>query len=195
MPPKAKFTKEEITATALDIIRTQGSDNLTARALGTKLNSSARPIFTVFRNMDEVKQSAINAARQLYDSYVNNGLNQTEMPAFKGVGMQYIRFAIIEPKLFQVLFMTEQTEIPNIKEILPIIDDNYSKILYSVQNCYGLSKADSERLYRHLWIYTHGIAALCATNICSFTTEEISLLLTDVCSAVISKIKAGEKND
>ncbi len=40
MPPTAKFSKEKIVEAALDIVRTEGFDALTARALGTKLGSS-----------------------------------------------------------------------------------------------------------------------------------------------------------
>ena len=87
---------------ALDIVRTEGFDALTARALGTKLGSSARPIFTVFSNMEEVQQSVTEAAKMLYKKYVRKGLSQS--PAFKGVGTQYILFSINEPKLFQLLF-------------------------------------------------------------------------------------------
>jgi len=48
VPPKAKFTKEEIVATALAIVKEQGIEALTARSLAKELDSSARPIFTVF---------------------------------------------------------------------------------------------------------------------------------------------------
>ena len=54
MPPKAKFDKDEIMKTALSIVENDGMDALTARTLGQRLGSSARPIFTVFKNMDEV---------------------------------------------------------------------------------------------------------------------------------------------
>ena len=64
MPPKAKFTKEEIIEAALNIVRTDGYEALTSRALGTYLGSSARPIFTVFKNMEEVQQAMIEAAKQ-----------------------------------------------------------------------------------------------------------------------------------
>ena len=195
MPPKAKFTKEEIIEAALDIVRADGFGALTARTLGTKLGSSARPIFTVFQSMDDIKQEVTATIKRLYAEYVQNGLCQAEMPAFKGVGMQYIRFAMTEPKLFQILFMTEQPQKPGITNVLPIIDDNYPQILSSVQTCYSFNQADSEWLYRHLWIYTHGIAALCATNMCVFTPEEIGKMLTEVCSAILKKIKEGKEND
>lgn len=195
MPPKSKFTKSEIIEAALSIVRMEGFGALTARALGTKLGSSARPIFTIFKSMDEVQQEVVIAARKLYTEYVNRGLCQTEIPAFKGVGMQYIQFALDEPKLFQLLFMSEQPQNPDVMNVLPVIDDNYSQILSSVQNSFSLNQSDSEWVYRHLWIYSHGIAVLCATKMCTFTIEEIDKRLTEVCMAVLKEIKGGNRND
>ncbi|MBD5135378.1 MAG: TetR/AcrR family transcriptional regulator [Lachnospiraceae bacterium] len=195
MPPKSKFTKSEIIEAALSIVRLEGFGALTARALGTKLGSSARPIFTIFKSMDEVQQEVVLAARKLYTEYVNRGLCQTEIPAFKGVGMQYIQFALDEPKLFQLLFMSEQPQNPDVMNVLPVIDDNYSQILSSVQNSFSLNQSDSEWVYRHLWIYSHGIAVLCATKMCTFTIEEIDKRLTEVCMAVLKEIKGGNRND
>ena len=54
MPPKARFSKEEIVSMALQITREHGIGAVTARELGARLGSSARPIFTVFQNMEEV---------------------------------------------------------------------------------------------------------------------------------------------
>ena len=47
MPPKPKFTKEEIVAAALELVSANGIEALTARELSAYLGSSARPIFTV----------------------------------------------------------------------------------------------------------------------------------------------------
>ena len=49
MPPKAKFSKEEIIKAAVNLVRTEGAQALTARALGTKLGVSSSPVFTFFR--------------------------------------------------------------------------------------------------------------------------------------------------
>ena len=40
MPPKAKFTREEVIAAALTILREGGIGAVTARELGAKLNLS-----------------------------------------------------------------------------------------------------------------------------------------------------------
>ncbi len=187
MPPKAKFTRKEIIDAALEIVRNEGFDALTARALGAKLGSSARPIFTVFQSMEEVRQAVTDAAKALYKEYVQRGLSDT--PAFKGVGTQYILFSINEPKLFQLLFMGTHTDVPELSDVLPIIDENYDEILSSVKDGYGLTCETAEKLYRHLWIYTHGIAALCATKTCRFTGEEISTMMTEVFIGLLKSLK------
>ena len=122
MPPKAKFTREQITKAALEIVREENFERLTARSLGKKMGSSACPIFTVFENMEEVQQAVLEAVKDVYKGYVEKGLS--ENPAFKGVGTQYILFAMNEPKLFQILFMSEQTELPDIDNVLPLIDES-----------------------------------------------------------------------
>ncbi len=51
MPPKAKFTKEEIVGAALDIVRESGMDGLTARALGYGIIAFVGAILLFLRQM------------------------------------------------------------------------------------------------------------------------------------------------
>ena len=187
MPPKAKFKKEEIVSAALEIVREKGPEALTARSLGDKLGSSARPIFTVFESMKELQNSVIAAVNDLYNSFVDEGMKE-DIP-FKGVGKAYIRFAAEYPKFFQLLFMREQESVPDINNILGLIDENSEKILSSISGTYGLDDNQSRELYAHMWIYSHGIAVLIATKVCAFTADEVSRMLTAVCGNLIAKIK------
>lgn len=197
MPPSAKFKKEEIVAAALGIVRASGFDALTARALGAALGSSPRPIFTVFQSMEEVQQAAMQAARDLYNSYIAEafGPERAYPQKFKSVGAQYIRFAGEEPKLFQLLFMRTQETVPNFSQVLGLIEENYGAILGSIQEEYGLGAEDAKKLYWHLWIYSHGVASLCATKMCRFTGAEIGEMMTEVCVSLLRSMKGGEKHD
>lgn len=192
MPPKAKFTREEILQAAFETARAEGIDKITSRELGKRLGSSARPIFTVYENMDDLKQDVIGWARELYKQYVMDGLKKE--PAFKGVGMAYIRFAIEEPLLFQLLFMNPQSSLTDVNSILPVIDASYEDILRSVQEPYGLNRETAERFYQHLWTYSHGIAAMCATKLCSYTMEEISLRMTEIFKGLLFMEKSKENS-
>lgn len=187
MPPKYKFTKEEIIESALNMVRESGIESITARALAERLGSSSKPIFSLFRNMDEVMYETVKAIRNIYNQYIVIGLS-SDLP-FKGVGVQYISFAKNEPNFFKLLFMSNCGAASDVFSTLPNIDDNYNEILYSVQKQYLLSKNESARLYKHLWIYTHGIASLIATNVCRFTADEINGMITEVCKSLINSMK------
>lgn len=190
MPPKCKFTREELVQAALDIARTEGFDAVTARAIGAKLHASAKPIFSVFESMQELQQEVVAAAKRLYGEYVAQGLQRTDIPAFKGVGLQYILFAKEEPKLFRLLFMSE-TQAAAGENYLPLVDDNYPKILASVRDIYALTDAEASRLYLHMGIYSHGIAVLIAENVARFSTQEIGRMLTEVFTGLLKEIKGG----
>ena len=191
MPPKAKFTREEIIEAAFQITRTQGYDKITARELGKQLQSSARPIFTVFENMEEVKAAVIDRAKEVYGQYVADGLKQ-EL-AFKGVGMAYIKFSIKEPLLFQLLFMSAVPGDMSVESILPQIDASYEDILQSVQK-YVDSREAADMIYQHLWTYTHGIATMCATGLCSYSAEQIGERLTQIFTGLMMLEKGAKKD-
>lgn len=186
MPPKAKFNKDEIVQIALKIVEDEGIDALTARVLGQRLGSSARPIFTAFKNMEEVVQETTLAARELFSRYIDEGLKET--PPFKGCGKAYIRFAKERPKLFQLLFMKERKVVPEISSILNSSGE-YQDVIDSITRVHGVSEKRAEKLYRHLWVYAHGIAVLIATKVCAFSDEEISQMLTEVFMGLLNGMK------
>ena len=190
MPKKVFYTKEYIVGVALQLVREEGLQNLTARAVAKRTGCSVCPIFSAFENMEELQQAVISAARKVYDEYVEDGLKNS-LP-FKGVGEAYIKFAVSEPKLFQLLFMNDDA-VRSLDTVLPSIDGNYDKILQSVKDQYGFSEKTAFRLYKNLWVFTHGIAAMCATRTCEFKSEEISAMLTDVCMSLVVKYKGEEK--
>ena len=103
MPPKFKFTREEITSAALDLTRKAGPDGLTARALAEKLGCSVKPVFGLFKNMEEVQGAVLSAAQDLYQSYLAEDMAAGKHPPYKASGMGYIRFAR-EEGAFQAAF-------------------------------------------------------------------------------------------
>ncbi len=191
MPPKAKFTQEEIVNAAIGIIERDGIEKLTARTLGAELGGSARPIFTAFKNMEEMNAAVVKRVKAIYGAAVEEGLKKT--PAFKGVGEAYIGFAAARPRLFQMLFMSEGNARPDSGTVLVLIDEHYNAILKSITDGYGVSEATAKELYFNMWVYSHGIAVLIATGVCGFSGEQISAYLTEVFTAFIKKFKSEGK--
>lgn len=194
MPPKQMLTKEKIISTALNIAKHEGINAITARRLGMELGCSARPIFTVFSSMEEVHKETLKAAKELYKSYVETGMQNALLP-FKGVGLQYVKFANDNPKLFQLLFMQENKSLPSLEKVLFQIDENSDKVLDVIQEQYNLNREESIKLYLHLWIYTHGIATLTATRVCSYDDETLNAMLGEVAVSILKNIKNLTKGD
>lgn len=174
MPPKYKFTKQEIIQAALDITRTEGIHSVTARAVGAKLNSSSKVIFGLFQNMEKLQEEVIKAAHDLYQNYLKEDMLKGKYPPYKASGMAYIRFAKEEKELFKLLFMRDRSE-EKIEQNL----DEIKPLLQIIQKNIGLSEQDAYMFHIEMWLYVHGIATMIATSYLEWDGETISNVLTD----------------
>ena len=57
MPPKVKFTKDEIIQAALNVARVKGASSVSTRDIAAELQVSTRPIFTYFDTMEAPKSA------------------------------------------------------------------------------------------------------------------------------------------
>lgn len=174
MPPKCKFTKEEIIKAALSIARQHGIESVTARAVGAELNSSSKVIFSTFNSMDELQKEVLNSAKCIYNNYLNNEMKSGKYPAYKASGMAYIRFAQEEKELFKLLFMRDRTD-ENVnndyEEVKPIVN--------IIMKNTGLCEKVAYMIHLEMWIYVHGIATMVATSYLDWKWEDISQMLTN----------------
>ena len=190
MPPKAKFTKEQITKAALGVVSEKGVQALTAKELGAALGTSTTPIFTVFNSMQEVQDAVMLAAMERFEEYAHKAAHLG--PVFKQIGMQMILFAKEEPKLYQLIFMSSISEAQTFDDIYAHLGSLADECLNVLQKDYDLSKADAKTLFEHVWIHTFGIGALCATGTCDFSHEQIAQMLTQDFTAMIMLMKSGK---
>ena len=192
MPPKAKFTKEQITKAALCVVSEKGAQALTAKELGAALGTSTTPIFTVFNSMQEVQDEVMLAAMERFEEYAHKAAHIK--PVFKQVGMQMILFAKEEPKLYQLIFMSSISEAQTFDDIYAHLGSLADECLDVLQKDYDLSKDNAKTLFEHVWIHTFGIGALCATGMCDFSHGQIAQMLTQDFTAMMMLIKSGKSN-
>ena len=190
MPPKAKFTKEQITKAALGVVSEKGAQALTAKELGAALGTSTTPIFTVFDSMQEVQDAVMLAAMERFEEYAHKAAHIK--PVFKQIGMQMILFAKEEPKLYQLIFMSSISEAQTFDDIYAHLGSLADECLNVLQKDYDLSKDNAKTLFEHVWIHTFGIGALCATGMCDFSHEQIAQMLTQDFTAMMMLMKSGK---
>lgn len=189
MPPRAKYTREEIIDVAFQMTRESGIESVVARELGKRLGTSSSPIFTAFKNMEELQLEVRKVALKEFESYVSDALNYT--PAFKYVGLKMIEFAVKEPKLFQLVYMREHEMSQSFDGLVAELGDTVEVCIEIIRKDYGLSRQDAETLFRQVWLQTFGICVLVAGKVCRITPEEISEMLSMVFKGTLMLIKSG----
>lgn len=189
MPPKAKYTREEIISKALEMTRENGIESVVARELGKALGTSSSPIFTAFKNMEEVQQEVRKVALREFETYVSDALNYA--PAFKYVGLKMIEFAMKEPKLFQLVYMREHDVSQTYDMLIRELGETVDVCIDVMQKDYELTKREAEQLFKQVWLHTFAICVLVAGKICHFTPEEISEILSMEFKGALILIKSG----
>ena len=159
MPPKVKFSREEIIAAALDIVREGGMTALTARSLAARLGSSAKPVFGLFENMQEVQNEVMLAANAEYQKFLHTEMMRGIYKPYKASGMAYIAFARKEKELFKLLFMRDRTD-----ETTETEDESLDDIIALISRNTGLREEQARLFHLEMWIFVHGIATMIVTG-------------------------------
>lgn len=189
MPPKPKFTKEEIVRAALELVRERGADALTAREVGKQLGTSSSPIFTVFADMDELKAAVRAMAKARFDAYM--AAAEEFFPAYKKRGMQWVKFAEEEPRLFQLLFMQNGEAGMDFDRAVAGTLFGKEDDIRIIMRDYHASREQAEHLFRQMWTYTYGLCALCAAGVCTFSEAEIATRLGEIFRGMIYVLTEG----
>ncbi len=174
MPRPNLFTKDNIIDASLEIMRREGPDGITARAVAEKLNTSTKPIFSLFPSMDEVKSETLERAYSIYLKAIEDAMKEGKYPPYKASGMAYIAFAEKEKELFKVLFMRDRTG-----ETTETKNDDIAPLISLIMKNVGLTEEEARFFHLEMWITVHGIASMIATSYLTLDEETVSMILSD----------------
>ena len=153
MPPKFKFSREEIVHTAFELVREKGWDALSTRAVANRLGTSARPIYSFFAAMADLEKAVVEKGVTLLHDYMTR--RYTDDP-WHDHGMGYVRFAMAEPRLFSG--MTEGHRVDWFKEYGDVIWERLTLSLWDYPPFQGLSQEEIYQIQLTRWLFAHGLA-------------------------------------
>ena len=188
MPRNFLYTRDEIIQAALSLTREQGIGALTARALGHRLGTTAKPIFSQFASMEEVQCAVRQEARRTYETYLRTDMQAGHYPPYKASGMAYIQFAKDERNIFNLLFMRDRT---NEKE--DVQNASFEEIVSILMANYGLPHEEAQLFHLEMWSVVHGIAAMQATSFLNLDADMASTCLTNVFEGLKLRLELRKK--
>ena len=190
MPPRPKFTQDELVGAAVDLVREQGVESLTARELGKRLGASSSPIFTMFKDMEEMKAAVRAQAKQIFDRYM--AVAEDYFPSYKMRGMQWVRFAREEPNLFRLLFEQHGSSDSDFDHAVGALPFGKENDLAIIMRDYHATHEQAERLFQQMWIHPYGLCVLSAARVCVLPDEEIARILGEVFTGMIHVLQSGD---
>lgn len=180
MPPIKKISKEDIIKAGYEIVEESGMDALNARDLAKKLNCSVQPLFSNFENMDSLKNEVLNYCYKKYIEYMKLSKD------YKDTGIRYIRFAKIKPNVFKAIFTIPSNR--NAMECM-INDESFKIIADNMKKMNNFTDEMIKDFHLKMWLFTQGIVSLILNHTCSFSDEEIELLLVEQYLALMNLMK------
>lgn len=191
MPPKAKFTREEIISAALEVARSKGIEAITAREVGNYLGTSSSPVFVAFKNMDELLNEVYNSAVCEYSEFIADSVNYT--PVFKHFGFRLIEYARTQPNIFKLLYKNSQG------------DKSYSKMIMSmpaadfcVQTIMEQAQVEFENaklIFEQVLLSGLGICYMITDNKCTFTEQELNKYLGIAYRGAVMTVKTLKEDE
>ena len=153
MPPKFKFTAEQILHTARDLVREQGWPALSTRSLAQALGTSARPIYSFFKSMDALEQALVLEALNLMYTHMTTVV--TGDPWIDH-GIGYVMFARKESHLFR-----GSNNEKNIRHFKAYGDGVWKRCTDSLKGYDGFKGLSEQEIYNvqlTRWLLCHGLA-------------------------------------
>lgn len=175
MPTNVRITKDMILDTAFDIARSGGLENVSNREIASRLGCSIRPIYYQFKNTDELKGELYAKIEKYFYTYLMDNMRD-DIPPYKQVGINYIRFAREESHLFRILFMSETNLLPI--GFVTKDEEDFRELAKLIKFSTKLNDDDIKTFHVRMWLFTHGIASLVASNTVVFSDTQIEKLLS-----------------
>lgn len=155
MPPRTRFTNEDIINAAFAVLRKNGWEEVSARSIAKTLKSSTTPIYTYLKSMKNLESELVKEALRLmrhYQEEVNTG------DKLLNLGVGYILFAMKEKFLFR--FIHDEKRIGLHLQHGEEIWSANLKLLNEYPLMKSISDQQKQRVQFSNWIFLHGLASL-----------------------------------
>ena len=177
MPRKPATTKEAIVNAAFELVRKEGLDALTARALAAALGCSTQPIMYQFPNLQDLRELVYQRADELHTQYILAGED------LLGIGMRYIQFAAEEPSLFKLLFQSGHFDGIGLQDLIQAPEA--APLLEVAGLALDGDRSVVAKHFEALYVAVHGYASLVANNAMTYDPEAAKQTLIAIAEGLL----------
>lgn len=183
-----KFSNEYVMNSLVKYIKENGIERFNVRDVAKYIGCSTQPLFRLYDNTDNLKKILKVYLHKDYEEYISKYVDKNDYLLTISYG--YAMYAKEVPNAFRTLFITELAGTRTIKEV---IDSSWNRdTIEAMAIQYHLSISDSEKIYRDVRFYTHGIACQLSCNSINIDRKELLLLIKNMINICLKDIKSGD---
>jgi AcrR family transcriptional regulator len=185
LPPKNKFTKEQIIETAFEIAKEEGIDSITIRKIADNLGSSIAPIYVNFKDVEELKEAVISKIYEIGNSILQE---QNTGDVFLNIGIASVKFAKDYSVIFKDLILKNNGYLDNYDEQL---GNNIIQEMKKDEDLKEFSEEELKTLLMKMQVFQAGLSIM-ATNesfALKLTDEKIIEMLSDTGEDIVNGMK------
>lgn len=183
MSAKKQITKEMILGAALKLLKEQGYEAVNIKQLSKELGCSTQPVYLSFSGMEDLRKELLPLAVEEFETYMKNSSQDGVIRLYD---IDYIHFAMDEPRLFCFLFMRANAFSEIKQALIPVIEQSINELM----GAYHTSHEEADILHDQLWMQAHGIASMIASNFCDWNMEKVRRMLADCKKVFTEKYEA-----
>jgi AcrR family transcriptional regulator len=157
LPPKNKFTREEIVEAAFEIAREKGFSKITARSVASRISSSVAPIYVNFKTVTELTQAVVQRVFALSEELMEKQKGQN---LFENIGKASLAFARDYPVLFRDLVLKPNPYMASYEETEKAMVD----ALKNNEEMKDWTTEEIRRLFLKMRIFQLGLSAMLANG-------------------------------
>ena len=191
MPPRVKITRDMIVSAATEIVRESGAEALNARTVAQKLNCSTQPVMYHFATMEDLKRAAYAQADRFHTDCLMKRSGRRD-PLLE-IGLNYIRFAIQEPRLFRFLFQSGYAKENNLLEMLD--SEELAPVLAAMQEGLGMDRGKTKDVFLSVALFAHGYASIIANNALEFDEDLVAAHLERAFLGAVMAVNQEEDHE
>ncbi|MDY5252161.1 MAG: TetR/AcrR family transcriptional regulator [Erysipelotrichaceae bacterium] len=175
MAPRKTIHQTMILDGAISVMEQLGYEKLSVRNIANQLKISTQPIYTEFKNIEDLKQHLVK--------YIQNNYLQQPKKTYKDFALCYLYFAKEHKELFKFLYLRKRNGMKELDDI------NYELAISFLAESLDLDTKIAKDLHQRMQIYCYSLGVMIATDYQEYSYDQINTELSHIFRIMLSYYK------
>lgn len=193
MPPKKKFSKEQIINSAFHIAKTEGIDKITIRKVSDYLGCSSAPIYVNFNDVEELKQAVVKKMVDWSQQLIHE---QNSGNPFADIGIASLKMATEYPALTQDIVLKSNRYL---KDYDQDMSGEFVALMKQVPELEGFTEKELMTILLKMRIFQIGLTLMVANRLLpeEFNLDKMIDMSNSVAEDIViaSRMRKEENKD